>query len=150
MQTQYASCRWNRRANQTIVWAVRERKVLHMFQRKSLQSGPKRRKLGRYIAANPLWPLEELHDLRNPPFVPDPEFSPLDIRSLGPTRKGAVAPPTDLPRLHPSQHRRFHAVRRGFPIPHLVLGLPWRFAEHVKSPVVPESKFSPFDLSHIN
>jgi hypothetical protein len=29
-----------------------------------------------------LWPLEELRNLRNPPFVPDPEFTPLPLERL--------------------------------------------------------------------
>jgi len=114
----YASGRWNGRANQTIVWLVREQEILLMFQRKSLQAGPERRRLGRYIAANPLWPLEELRDLRNPPFVPDPEYSPLDIRALGPHPEDPAAPPSVPARVHPLKHRRFHTVRREFPIPH--------------------------------
>ena len=60
----------------------RERNALLMLQREFIRvrSDPRRR---RYLA-NPLWPLEELHDLRNPPFVADPEFTPFDIyaRSL--------------------------------------------------------------------
>ena len=121
-----------------------------MFQRKSTRAKTDRRRLGRYIAANPLWPLEELRDLRNPPFVPDPEYSPLDIRALGPHPEDPAAPPSVPARVHPFKHRRFHTVRREFPIPHLVLGLPWRFAEYLKPPVVRELEFSPFDLSLIN
>jgi hypothetical protein len=132
-----------------LLWALRERKVLLMFRRKSQHAGPKRRRLGRYIAANPLWPLEELHDLRNAPFVADPEFTRLDICALGPGSEGAAAPSTVPAPEHPSKPRRFPTVRREFPIPHLVSGLPWRFAQHIKPPVVPESEFTPFYLSHI-
>jgi hypothetical protein len=59
------------------------------------QAGPKRRRLGRYIVANPLWPLDELRDLRNLPFGPDPEYSPLDIRALGPHPEDPAAPRFD-------------------------------------------------------
>lgn len=121
-----------------------------MFERKSPHAGPKQKRLGRYKAENPLWPLEELHDLRNPPFVPDPEFTPLDIRALGRKTEGPAGPSTVPAPVHPSKPRRFHTVRREFPIPHLLSGLPWRFAQHIKPPVVPESEFTPFDLSHIN
>ena len=119
-----------------------------MFKRKSMRTKTDRR--SRYIAANPLWPLEELHDLRSPPLVPDPEFSPLDIRALGRDAKGTVALPTDPSRVQPSKRRRLYTFRREFPIPHLVSGLPWRFAQHLRPPVVPESEFSPFDLSHMS
>ena len=36
----------------------------------------------RYLA-NPLWPLEELRDLRDPLSIADPEFAPLNIEALG-------------------------------------------------------------------
>jgi hypothetical protein len=44
------------------------------------------------------------------------------------------------------QWRRWYALRREFPIPPLVAGLPWRFAQHPQGPVVPEAEFAPLDL----
>ena len=73
----------------------RERKPSLMLQRKCIRvrSDPSRR--GGWLAGNPLWPLEELHDLRNPRFVADPEFTPFDIDALGcdpkvPRRRQAI------------------------------------------------------------
>jgi hypothetical protein len=43
------------------------------------------------ISGNPFWPLEELRNLRNPPVVADPEFTPLVIGALGCQAKGAFA-----------------------------------------------------------
>jgi hypothetical protein len=43
------------------------------------------------ISGNPLWPLEELRNLRNPPVVADPEFTPLAIDALGCRAKDAFA-----------------------------------------------------------
>jgi hypothetical protein len=37
-----------------------------------------------------------------------------------------------------------------FPIPQLVAGIPWRFAQHIKRPVVPEAEFAPLVLSYIS
>jgi hypothetical protein len=42
-----------------------------------------------------------------------------------------------------------HPVRREFPIPPLVGGLPWRYAEYIKRRVVAEAEFAPLDLSWI-
>src|SRR6516165_7501112 len=111
-----------------------------MLQRKfvRVRNDPRRR---RYLAANPLWTLEELRNLRNPPFVADPEFTPLEIDALG------CGPKSDATQVRPSKHRRLHTVRREFPIPALVGGLPWRYAEHIKRPAVPEAEFAPLDLS---
>ena len=94
----------------------------------------------RYLA-NPLWPLQELHDLRNPPFVADPEFTPLDLDALGCDPKSAPASP---------KHRRLYTFRREFPIPRLVTGLPWRYSQYINSPVVPEGEFPPLNLSYIS
>jgi len=119
-----------------------------MLQRKfvRVRNDPRRR---RYLAANPLWTLEELRNLRNPPFVADPEFIPFEIDALGPDPKSAPALPSDPTQVRPSKHRRLHTVRREFPIPALVGGLPWRYAEHIKRPAVPEAEFAPLDLSCI-
>ena len=83
--------------------------------------------------ANPLWPLEELRDLGDPPFVADPEFTPFDIDALRPHDGSAFASPS----------------KTQFPIPRLVSGLPWRFAESILSPIVPDGEFAPLDLSYI-
>jgi hypothetical protein len=51
-------------------------------------------------------------------------------------------------RLKRQQRRRAwgYAVRRDFPIPPLVTGLPWRFTQDAKNPVVPEAEFVPLEL----
>jgi hypothetical protein len=70
------------------------------------------------LAENPLWPLEELRNLR---FVADPEFSPLaldNLRSESPASTAKV------------RASRLSAIRREFPIPHLVTGLPWCYIEN--------------------
>jgi hypothetical protein len=103
----------------------------------------------RYPVANPLWTLEELRNLRNPPFVADPEFTPFDIDALGRDPKSVPTLLSESTQVRPSKHRRLHTVGRGFPIPPLVGGLPWRYAENIKRPVVPESEFAPLDLSCI-
>jgi hypothetical protein len=103
----------------------------------------------RYLVANPLWTLEELRNLRNPPFVADPEFTPFDIDALGCDPKSVPALLSESTQVRPSKHRRLHTVGREFPIPPLVGGLPWRYAENIKRPVVPESEFAPLDLSCI-
>ena len=53
-----------------------------MLRRKFIRARSYPRRLGRYQAGNPLWPLEELHDLHKPPFVAEPEFTPFDIDAL--------------------------------------------------------------------
>src|ERR1700685_2499200 len=113
-----------------------------MLQRKfvRVRSDPRRR---RYLA-NPLWPLEELHDLRNPPFVADPEFTPFDIYALGCDPKSALALPSDPTQVRAPKQRLLYC-RREFPIPRLVAGLPWRFAQHIERPVVPEAEFAALD-----
>jgi hypothetical protein len=88
------------------------------------------------LAANPLWTLEELYNLRNPPFVADPEFTPLQIDALGCDPKSGAALPGD-----PTEVR--------FPIAHLVGGLPWRYTEYIKRPGVSNPDFAPLDLSCI-
>ena len=101
----------------------------------------------RYLA-NPLWPLEELRDLGDPPFVADPEFTRFDFNALG---------RDDFPRvsLSPSKTTLFHLSEPGelfkaeFPIPPLVTGLPWRFAKGMQCPVLPDPDFAPFDLCYI-
>jgi hypothetical protein len=42
--------------------------------------------------ANPLWPLEELRDLGDPPFVADPEFTRFDIDALRSQDRRVSAP----------------------------------------------------------
>lgn len=108
------------------------------LQRKAVRARSDPRNRG-HQAANPLWTLEELRNLRNPPFVADPEFTPFDIDALGCHPKSASALPSDRP----------YSVRREYPIPPLVGGLPWRYAEYIKRPVVAETEFTPLDLSCI-
>jgi len=119
-----------------------------MCQRKFIRRDRKRR--DRCQAANPLWTLEELHGLRHPPFVADPEFTPFDIEALGEDLQNASTSPSDSTQVRPPKRRHFYAVRGEFAIPHLVAGLPWRFAQHLKGPVVPEAEFAPLDLSYFN
>jgi hypothetical protein len=54
-----------------------------------IRSEPKPRCLSLGVSGNPLWPLEELRNLRNPPFVADPEFTPFAIDALGREAKGS-------------------------------------------------------------
>lgn len=99
----------------------------------------------RYLA-NPLWPLEELRDLRDPLFVADPEFTPVDIEGLGRDPQNPDVSPIQLRSPVKSQFCRFN---RKFPIPELVTCLPWRHA-HITPPVVPEGELVPLDLSCIS
>jgi hypothetical protein len=89
-------------------------------------------------------PFKVLHDLRNPPFVADPEFTPFDVGTLVCDSKSAPASPSDPTQVSQSKHRRLYTFRREFPIPQLVGGLPWRFAQHVNHPVVSEAEFAPW------
>jgi hypothetical protein len=95
-------------------------------------------------------PFKVLHDLRNPPFVADPEFTSFEIGTLVGDSKSSLASPSDPSQVRRSKHRSLYTVRREFPIPQLVGGLPWRFAQHIKRPVVPEAEFAPLDLSYIS
>jgi len=121
-----------------------------MLRRKFIRVRSYPRRLGRYQAGNPLWPLEELHDLHKPSFVAEPEFTPFDIDALTCNPQSAPALPGDRVQVRPPKHRRSCTVRREFPIPQLVAGLPWRFAQHIKSPVVAEVEFAPLDLPYIS
>jgi hypothetical protein len=64
-----------------------------MSKRKIIRVRNDARRRRRYLNGNPLWPLEELYDLRNPPFVADPEFTPFDVHALGCDPKNALASP---------------------------------------------------------
>ena len=101
------------------------------------------RRLGGYIAGNPLWPLEELGNVRNPLFVADPEFLPCDIDALD--RQKTPVLPDDAVQLRLSKH----VCQHGVPLPHLVLGLPWRFTGDTERPIVPETDFVPLDLYNL-
>jgi hypothetical protein len=94
-------------------------------------------------------PFKVLHDLHNPPFVADPEFTPLNVGTLVCNSKNAPSSPIGPTRVCHSKHRRLSTVRREFPIPQLVSGLPWRFAQDIERPVVPETESAPLDLSYI-
>jgi hypothetical protein len=121
-----------------------------MSQRKIIRDRNEARRRRHYLTGNPLWPLEELYDLRNPLFVADPEFTPFDVHALGCDSKNALASPSDPAQVPPSKHWCSRTVLRKFPIPQLVAGLPWRFAQHIRRPVVPEAEFAPLDLSYIS
>src|SRR5258708_30311068 len=103
-----------------------------MSKRRSLWFRSALRKPNRCLA-NPLWPLEELRDLRNRPFVADPEFTPFDIGALRRHDGSVFASPS----------------KTQFPIPRLVSGLPSRFPGRTSSPILPDGQFAPSDLSSI-
>ncbi len=103
----------------------------------------------RYLA-NPLWPLEELRDLRDPPFVADPEFTSFNIDALGCDSQNSTVLCADVRQFRSPENSHFHGFRREFPIPQLVTGLPWRFTQQTERPVVPEREFAPLDLSYIS
>jgi hypothetical protein len=73
-------------------------------------------------------------------FVADPEFVPCDIDALD--RRKVCASPDDPVQLRSSKHLCQHGIR----LPHLVAGLPWRFARDTERPIVPETHFVPLDL----
>jgi hypothetical protein len=101
---------------------------------------------GRYLA-DLLWPLQRLLNLRNPPFVPEPEFTRFDInplRSEHGIARGLLNPSTHQ---YPLTRERFFRVN--YPIPRMVSGLPWRFAKRMDTPVVPDPEFARLDLSNI-
>jgi len=63
-----------------------------MSQREFIRVRSDSRRRGRYLVGNPLWPLEALRELRNPPFVADAEFTPFDIDALGCDPKSDALP----------------------------------------------------------
>jgi hypothetical protein len=85
-----------------------------MLRRKFIRVRSDPRGLGRYQAGNPLWPLEELHDLHKPPFVAEPEFTPFDIDALRCNPQSVPALPGDRVQVRPPKHRRSCTVRREF------------------------------------
>jgi hypothetical protein len=99
--------------------------------------------------ANPLSPLEELRDLRDPPFVADPEFTSFNIDALRGDSQSSVSS-VDLRQFRPPERSRLYRFRRQFPIPQLVTGLPWRYARQNSPAIVPEGEFIPLDLSYIS
>jgi hypothetical protein len=102
----------------------------------------------KFCPANPLWPLEELHKLRNPPFVADTESARFDLDALkGDERPRASLSSGKATRCHVSEcGKRFKAQ---FPIPPLVMGLPWRFAKDTTTPIAPDPDFVSFELRYI-
>jgi hypothetical protein len=97
------------------------------------------------MSENPLWALEELRNLRNPPFIADPEFVAFEIGALGDKRQSAPPSPND-----PAQPRPLkHLCKYGVPLPHLIAGLPWRCARGTEGPIVSETDFVPLDFSLI-
>jgi hypothetical protein len=99
------------------------------------------------VSGNPLWPLEELRNLRNPTVVADTEFTPLVIDALGSQAKGAFASVLGSSQVKTPVGRRSFVGRKEFRIPHLVSGMPWRFREQTGSRIVPDPEFAPLDLS---
>ena len=107
------------------------------------------RSVRRHCPANPFWTLEELHDLRDPPFVADTEFARFDLDAF-------VHDDSQRASLLSSQPSRYHVSEWGrrfkvaFPVPPLVAGLPWRFVKNTRRPVLPDPLFAPFDLRYID
>ena len=99
------------------------------------------------ISGNPLWPLEELRNLRNLGFVADPELKPLVIDAPGTQAKDAFASGLDTEQVRRPVVWRLFVGRRESRIPHLVGGMPWRFREYSTSRIVPDPEFAPLDLS---
>jgi hypothetical protein len=99
------------------------------------------------ISGNPLWPLEELRNLRDPAVVADPEFTPLAIDALGSQAKGAFAPVLGTSQVKPPVGQRSFAGRKEYRIPHLVGGMPWRFRAPSGCRIVPDPEFGPLDFS---
>ena len=82
-------------------------------------------------------------------FVADPEFTPFEIDAFGCDSQSAPALPSDPTQVRHPKRGRLHTVGREFPNPPLAGGLPWRYAEYIKRPVVSETEFAPLDLSYI-
>ena len=99
------------------------------------------------ISGNPLWPLEELHHLRKPRFVADPEVTPLAIDALrSKTESSSASTPDNTHIGTVTLDQRFVRLR-GFPIPPLVGGMPWRFRDHGGCRIVPDPEFAPLELA---
>jgi hypothetical protein len=105
------------------------------------------RRLPLSISGNPLWPLEELHNLYEPRFVADPEFTPLAVGALTCETEDIPASVSDGVQIGPSRLRHHSMGIREFPIPRLVGGMPWRFRDQSGCPIVPEAEFVPLDIS---
>lgn len=113
-----------------------------MPQKRSTVPGRDLKTRKRYLA-NPLWPLEELRDLGNPPFVADPEFTRFDIGALRSQDRRVSAPTLAC------RWEHLQSYPREFPIPPLVSGLPWRCAQPIALLVVPDTEFATLQLSYI-
>jgi hypothetical protein len=120
-----------------------------MLKNKRLRVRPAqdRRCLPLSISGNPLWPLEELRNLRHPTVVADPEFTPLVIDALGSQAKAAFAPVLGSSQVKTLVGPRSFPCRKEYRIPHLVGGLPWRFRAPSGCRIVPDPEFAPLDLS---
>jgi hypothetical protein len=106
-----------------------------------------RRRLPLSISGNPLWPLEELHNLRQRRFVADSEFTPLALGALRDEAEAALAsgPDGGQTGLSGSKHRSMGVWE--FPVPPLLGGIPWRFRDQSGCPIVPETEFVRLDTS---
>jgi hypothetical protein len=113
-----------------------------MRKRNPIPARREPRRRGWFCAGNPLWPLEELRNLSSPPF-PDPEFTPLSVERLNGDSYVACA------QVRSEKASPFRVVQREFPIPHLVRGLPWRYVDHRRGPIVPEVEYAPLDFSSV-
>lgn len=102
------------------------------------------------ISGNPLWPLEELRNLRTPPVVAGPELTPLAIGALRGQAKEAFAPALDGTQVKWRVGRHSFVGRTEFRIPLLVGGMPWRFQGQSGCRIVPDPEFVPLDRSFLS
>jgi hypothetical protein len=102
------------------------------------------------ISGNPLWPLEELRNLRTPPVVAEAELTPLAIDALGGKAKEAFASALDGTQVKWRVGRYSFVERTEFRIPLLVGGMPWRFRGQSGCRIVPDPEFVPLDHSFLS
>ena len=102
------------------------------------------------ISGNPLWPLEELHNLRKTRFVAEAEFTALSIDALRSKTESSPASTPGNTQIGTAP-LGWHFMRlREFPIPTLVGGMPWRFRDHPGYPLVPEAELNRLDLAALD
>ena len=121
--------------------------ISFMLERKS--SRPRWDARRRRYLANPLWPLEELRDLRDPLFVADPEFTSFKIDALRSDLQTSGLASRGVRQARRPAKSKFYRFRREFSIPPLVTGLPWRYDRQINPPPVPEAELTRIDLSYI-
>jgi hypothetical protein len=102
------------------------------------------------ISGNPLWPLEELRNLRTQPVVAEAELTPLAIDALGGQAKEAFAPALSGIQVKWRVGRHSFLGRTKFRIPLLIGGMPWRFQGQSGCRIVPDPEFVSLDLSFLS